>query len=212
MPDLELIGGSASNYVWVCRIALAEKNVPYTLNAARPHTPEVTAIHPLGKIPAMRHGAVTLFESRAICNYVDKAFAGPALVPTDPVASAQTEQWISLINTAIDPVWIRTYFREYAFPTGPDGTPNRDAIAGAVPKMEPHFAIFDHAVASSGHLVGADFTLADAFLMPILYYMNKSPESAALLAQATNLNAYYGNHIERASVKAAIPQSRPGAS
>ena len=27
------------------------------------HTPEVDAIHPFGKIPAMRHGDVTLFES-----------------------------------------------------------------------------------------------------------------------------------------------------
>jgi glutathione S-transferase len=44
-----------------------------------PHTPEVVAIHPFGKIPVMRHGDVTLAESRAICGYVDRAFDGPAL-------------------------------------------------------------------------------------------------------------------------------------
>lgn len=210
MSDLELIGASPSNYVWVCRIALAEKNVPYTLNAARPHTPTVDAIHPLGKIPAMRHGDVTLFESRAICTYIDKAFAGPELVPTDPIAGAQTEQWISLVNTAIDPLWIRTYFREYAFPTGPDGTPNRAAIDDALPKMEPQFAILDRAVAKTGHLVGASFTLADAFIMPILFYMTKGPESAKLLAAAPNLTSYYRRHMERPSVKDAIPSAPPG--
>jgi glutathione S-transferase len=31
MPELELIGAAPSNYVWVCRIALAEKGVPYKL-------------------------------------------------------------------------------------------------------------------------------------------------------------------------------------
>jgi hypothetical protein len=30
-----------------------------------PHTPEIDAIHPVGKIPAMRHGDVVLAEPRA---------------------------------------------------------------------------------------------------------------------------------------------------
>jgi glutathione S-transferase len=42
-----------------------------------PHTPEIDAVHPLGKIPALRHGDVTLAESRAICFYIDHAFGGP---------------------------------------------------------------------------------------------------------------------------------------
>jgi hypothetical protein len=32
MSELELIGAEPSNYVWTCRIALAEKGVPYRLN------------------------------------------------------------------------------------------------------------------------------------------------------------------------------------
>jgi len=64
LAELEIIGATRSNYVWACRIACAEKGVPYKLIEARPHSPEVDAIHPLGKIPAMRHGEVTLAESR----------------------------------------------------------------------------------------------------------------------------------------------------
>jgi glutathione S-transferase len=44
MPELELIGAAPSNYVWACRIALAEKGVPYRHNEARPHTAEVDSI------------------------------------------------------------------------------------------------------------------------------------------------------------------------
>src|SRR5436190_2219865 len=58
MAELQLIGAPQSNFVWVCRIACAEKGVPYTLEPARPHTPEIEPIHPVGKIPAMRHGAL----------------------------------------------------------------------------------------------------------------------------------------------------------
>jgi glutathione S-transferase len=67
MSELQIIGAPQSNYVWVVRIACHEKGVPYTLVPVMPHTPEVDAIHPLGKIPVLRHGNVTLAESRAIC-------------------------------------------------------------------------------------------------------------------------------------------------
>jgi glutathione S-transferase len=64
MPELQIIGVPQSNYVWVVRIACHEKGVPYTLLPVMPHTPEIEAIHPLGKIPALRHGDVVLAESR----------------------------------------------------------------------------------------------------------------------------------------------------
>ena len=109
MPELQIIGGPQSNYVRVARIACAEKGVPYTLVPIMPHTPEVDAIHPFGKIPVMRHGDVTLSESRAICFYIDHAFDGPDLVPRWPVEGARTEEWISLVNTTIDPLLVRQY-------------------------------------------------------------------------------------------------------
>ncbi len=124
MPELQIIGAPQSNYVWVARIACTEKDVPYTLVPVLPHSPEVDAIHPFGKIPAMRHGDVTLCESRAISFYIDHAFAGPPLAPRDPVAGARTEQWISLVNTHIDPLLVRQYLGAYFFPGTPDGEPN----------------------------------------------------------------------------------------
>jgi glutathione S-transferase len=210
MPELQIIGGPASNYVWMCRIACAEKGVPYTLTSVMPHTPEVDAIHPFGKIPAMRHGDVTLAESRAICGYIDHAFDGPPLVPGDPLRAVQVEQWVSIVNTTIDPVWIRQYVGAgYIFPGTPDKSPNRSAIDTALVKMQQQFPVMDKAV-KSGHLVGDSFTLADINLMPILFYMNKFPESSALLAANPNLKAYFDRHFGRKSVQASIPQSQPG--
>jgi glutathione S-transferase len=210
MPELHIIGGPASNYVWMCRIACAEKGVPYTLTSVMPHTPEVDAIHPFGKIPAMRHGDVTLGESRAICAYIDRTFGGPPLVPADPLQAVQVEQWVSIVNTTIDPVWIRQYVGAgYIFPGTPDKSPNRTAIDAALVKMQQQFPVMDKAVAS-GHLVGDSFTLADMNLMPILFYMNKFPESSALLGASPKLKAYFERHFARKSVQGSIPQSAPG--
>ena len=210
MPELELIGAAPSNYVWTCRIALAEKGVPYRLNELRPHSPEVDAIHPFGKIPVMRHGAVELCESRAICSYIDNVFDGPKLVPSDSARAAQVEQWVSIVNTHIDPVWVRQYLRAHFFPSTPDGSPERETIAAALPKMEQQFASVDRAVAKTGHLVGDTFTLADMNFMPILYYMGLKPESSALLQHSPNLKAYFDRHMARKSVQETVPTWMPG--
>ncbi len=210
MPELELIGGAPSNFVWACRIVLAEKGVPYTHVSVMPHTPEVDAIHPLGKIPAMRHGDVMLCESRAICGYIDRMFDGPALVPADPVAAAKVEQWVSIVCSSVDPLCVRQYLSEYVFPTGPDKTPDRAKIDAALPKMEVQFAMLDRAVAATGYLAGDTFTLADAYLMPILFYMkNRGPESGPMLVRFPNLTAYLLRHLARPSVQLTIPTKPP---
>jgi len=67
--ELEIIGAPQSTFVRTVRIACEEKQVPYRLTPAVPHSPEVNAIHPLGTIPVMRHGDFRLFESKAIVTY-----------------------------------------------------------------------------------------------------------------------------------------------
>jgi glutathione S-transferase len=212
MPELQIMGAPQSNYVWATRIACTEKGVPYTLVPVVPHSPEVDAIHPFGKIPVMRRGDITLCESRAICFYTDHAFAGPPLAPRGAIEGAQTEQWVSLVNTHIDPLLVRQYLAAYFFPRTPDGRPDRAVIDAALPKMEPHFAVLDRAVAKTGHLVGENLSLADINLLPILFYVDKLPESQAMLRRSANLDAYYRRHVARASVKETTPPPIPGRS
>jgi glutathione S-transferase len=212
MPELQIIGAPQSNYVWVTRIACHEKGVSYTLVPVMPHTPEVDSVHPLGKIPALRHGAVTLAESRAICFYIDHAFSGPPLVSRDAVEGALTEQWISIVNTHFDVLVARPYLGAYFFPGTPDGTPNRAIIETALPKIEAQLAMLDRAVAKTGHLVGNTFTLADMNVLPMLFYLRHLPETGAMLRRNAGLAAYYERHMARSTVKDAIPPPFPGRS
>jgi glutathione S-transferase len=204
MSKLQIIGAPQSNFVWVTRIAATEKQVDYELVAALPHTAEVDACHPLGKIPALRHGEVRLGESRAICAYIDRAFTGPSLVPADPVGAALTEQWVSIVCTHVDPVLMRQYAGAYLFPRTLDGQPDRTLIAPMLEPIHTQIRCLDAAV-TSGYLAGNSFTLADAYLVPILFYMRQFAESRQMLAAARHLDAYLDRHLQHPSVHATVP-------
>jgi glutathione S-transferase len=210
MPTLQIIGAPQSNFVWACRIACGEKEVPYELVPVFPHTPEVDAIHPFGKIPVMRHGDVTLCESRAILYYIDHGFPGAPLAPRDPLGAARVEQWISLHNTAIDPLLLREYGVAYFFPGTPDGSPDRARIESALPKIGAHFALLEGAVATTGYLVGDCLSVADINVLPLLYYMKQLPESREMLAAQPHLSAYVEKLLARKTIADTIPPPMPG--
>jgi glutathione S-transferase len=208
MAKVEILGMPVSNYVWTTRIACAEKGIEHELVNVRPHSPEIDAIHPLGKMPVLRHGDVELFESKAILTYIDKAFDGPALAPTDAVGAAQVEQWTSFVNTATDPAIMRAYLVPIVF--APGGIPDRAKIDAAVPGVERQMEILDKAVARTGYLVGNSFTIADMTLVPILAAASRFPESGAALAKRPNLQKYLQTHVARESVRKTAPPPPKG--
>jgi glutathione S-transferase len=208
MAALEIIGVPQSNYVWVVRMVCEEKGVPYELNPVRPHTPDVDAVHPFGKIPVMRHGDVTLCESKAIATYIDRVFDGPKVIPEDAKRAAQVEQWVSLGNVEFDRLMIRQYVVGYAFPKEP-GKPDMAAIGEAAAKMKGQVEVLDKAVAKTGHLVGDSLTLADINILPMLFYVNRFEEGKALLGAAKNLSAYMERHFARPSFRKSAPPPPP---
>ncbi len=84
-------------------LALAEKGVAYNshyldlLNFDQ-HDPEYLKINPQGTIPAMTHGNLMLTESTAIMEYVNEAFDGPDLMPSDPQARWRVRWWMKFFD------------------------------------------------------------------------------------------------------------------
>jgi glutathione S-transferase len=83
---LKIHGANVSPYVRKVRVYLAEKNIPYELIPVNPFAagPEYRKLSPLGKIPAMQDGDVTLADSSVICAYLEKKNPQPPLFPVDP--------------------------------------------------------------------------------------------------------------------------------
>jgi glutathione S-transferase len=209
MPKPEIIGSSRSSYTRVVRMVCEEKGIDYILTEVPLRAPQIFAIHPFGKMPVLRHGDFELCESKAIATYLDRGFPGTRLIPSDARLAALTEQWVSLVNTTFDNTLIRTYLFAYIAPKTADGTPDRKAIDAVMPALRQQFAILDSAVAKSGYLVDDRFTLADMFLLPILYYVQLLPEGAQAFTAAKHLAAYYDRHAARPSFKSTDPPSGP---
>ncbi len=209
MPKPEIIGSTRSSYTRVVRMVCEEKGIDYTLTEALLGAPEVFAIHPFGRMPVLRHGDFTLCESKAIATYLDRAFPGPALTPADPQVAALVEQWVSLVNTTMDPMLVRTYLLAYAFPRTADGKPDRAAIDAILPKVREQLALLDRAVAGTGYVVGDGLTLADIFVLPMLHHLKLMPESGPMLAASTHLGRYLETHAARPSYVRTIPPPGP---
>lgn len=208
MPDVQIIGLPQSNFVWAARIALAEKGVAHENVPAPPHSPEVLAIHPMGKIPVLRHGSVALGESRAIIDYVNAAFDGPALVPADPEAARRSDSWTSMITSTVEPLLIRQYVFAYFFPTGVGGGPDLAAIEALMPRMTSVLDVLEQALAA-GNLGQGQFGRVDAYLVPILFCANMMPEGAARIAARPLLSSYLESGLARPSVQATMPPPMP---
>ena len=202
-----LLGDPRSSYVRTARMGLAEKGVKYTLQPLAPHTPEILAVHPFGRLPGFRDGRVMLFETSAILRYVDEAFPGPSLVPGTVRDRARCEQWVSAINAYIDGTMVRRYVLQYLFPKGAGGQPDRAVIDASAKEMEQQLAILDRAYGGNDYLAGKALSMADLFLAPILYYVERFPEGQALLAKSPNVMRAQGVIRERASFRETVPGS-----
>lgn len=198
--SVALLGDPRSTYMRTARIGVAEKGVKYMLEPHAPHTPEMLALHPFGRIPAFRDGEVRLFETSAILRYVEEAFPGPTLLAQNIRDRAIGEQWVSAINSYFYDLAIRRYVLQYAFPKGANGQPDRAVIAASAGELPEKLAIFERGY-TRPFLAGQQPTMPDYFLAPIVGYLEMFPESKAALASFPNLMHAHAAMKERPSWK-----------
>ena len=95
MADIKLYGFAPSSYTWTTRLAAEEKGITHELLPIEFGSDDHKALHPFAKIPIMDHGDNRLYETSAICRYIDETFDGPALQPADAFGRAEVDQWNS---------------------------------------------------------------------------------------------------------------------
>lgn len=211
MMKPEIIGSMRSTYTRVVCMVCEEKSIEYVLTETPLGAPEIFQIHPLGKMPVLRHGDFVLFESKAIATYLDRSFGGPQLIPSDPPLAGLTEQWVSFVNTIVDHTLIRTYLYAYITAMQTVRPPDRGAIDAVLPDVRKQIGILDNAVAKAGYLVGDQFTLADLNLLPLLDRVMLAPEGAEALASTAHLSRYFEKHATRPSFQRTASTAAPPA-
>ena len=96
-------GPNFSTYVRATRLTLAEKPAPYQLvevamMQGAHKQDDFLKRNPFGKVPAFEHDDVRLYETSAIIRYIDRAFGGARLQPSDVKQLAKMDQAISIVD------------------------------------------------------------------------------------------------------------------
>ncbi len=205
MSTITLHGFPISTYVRTCRMAADEKGVDYELIPNAPQTPEQLTEHPWGKVPAMTHGDLKLYEASAITSYIDNAFDGLPLQPADAPNRAKMQQYISVINCYLYPPSIVSIVIQRLVVPQHGGTANEDMIKTAIPEAEKALGVINNALDGSNYLVNDNLTLADLFLLPITHYLSvTAPEGQNLLSKTDNINRWQEQMMQRESSKIAL--------
>lgn len=190
MSDVTLYGLPPSSFVRTAQTVLAVKGVEYDFEMVDFRSDDYLKQHPFRRMPAFAHGDLKLYEALAIGVYVDEVFYGPALQPSTSIGRARMMQWISAINDYLYDSMVRQCVRERFIMPMRGLEPDEALIAGAVPVIAKHLAVFEAALGEGEYLCGADLSLADCFLAPPLFYFAATPEGKAMLPGLPALEAW----------------------
>lgn len=80
--------GSGSPFAWKVWLVLEHKEIPYTakrlsFDQEEHRSPEFLKINPRGKVPAIVDDGFALYESNAICEYLEEKYPQNPLLPKD---------------------------------------------------------------------------------------------------------------------------------
>lgn len=201
MSKLTLISHTLCPYVQRVAIALAEKGIPveriYIDLAAKPDW--FTAISPLGKVPLLQIGDDVLFESAAICDYLEDAYPQHPLHPTNALQRARHRGWIEFASAVLGDVW--------GFETAHDeATARRKAD-----DLRAKFQLVDAALGAGSFgagpfFAGARFSLVDAAFAPVFRYFDLFDNIAdfGIFAGLAQLPAWRAALAARPSVQMAV--------
>jgi glutathione S-transferase len=210
---LVLHGFRFSVYVRIARIVLAEKGLAYEHVEIDPFLPDVPGdyfkLNPFGRVPALVDGDFVLYETRAITRYVDEAFPGPVLQPSEPRHRARMAQIISIIDSYGYQPMVRQVAGERLFARFRGRTPDEALIRTGLERSLRVLGALEGITAGNHPIAGGEiWSLADFHLAPMMAYFTGAPEGEEALARYARLSAWWKIIGERTSLKDTDPGPR----
>lgn len=159
--------------------ALEELGQDYDLNTAAPHSPDILAVNPSGKVPALVEDGEVITDSTAIITYLaDKH--GALTAPAGTLARAKQDAVTHQILDEIDAVLWTAARHSFALPEEQRVPAIKDSLRW---EFERNIARLEQRL-TGPYLMGETFTIADIICVHCLNwaYSAKFPvESRALL-------------------------------
>ena len=199
---ITLCGFPFSNYYNKVKIALLEKNIPFTeeLVDLKNLTPANLAESPMGKVPYLRTPQGSLSESQAIMEYIDTAHPSPALLPTDTYAAGKVRELSIYIDLHLELVARELYGQAFFGGTISDSTKER-----VHKQLTKNISAFKKLAKFAPFIAGDTFTQADCAAFASLPLVGMATKAVygedLLLAGGVDYKAYIKMIGERPSAQ-----------
>ena len=149
--------------------------------------PELKAVNPLGKSPAITDGAVRIAESGAIVEYLVETYGGGRFQP--PAGSPAHLVYLEWLHYAEGSAMLPLMLSFYTMRLGEAAAPLTPRISS---EIENNLTYMSNALGSSDYLMGADFTGADvqiSFVLEMARAMGRLNAFPSLSAYVDRLHA-----------------------
>lgn len=191
---VHLHGYRYSVYNRIARLVLLLKGVEHRTIEVDPFaelSEGYLMLHPFGRVPALTHGAFTLFETGAITRYVDRAFEGPPLQPEGAAALARMDQVIAVVDAYGYWPMVRQVSSHGFFRASFGEPSSREEVDAGLEASGKVLSFLDGVAAEGEVLTGRDITLADCHLAPMIDYFVRAEEGTAALSRHHALQRWW---------------------
>ena len=152
-------------------------------------TPEFLAMNPMGRVPVLQDGDLTLFESQAILRYLAAKYSvgdRSAFWPGDANKRAVADQWMEWAKVNFYPALTHKIFWQLI--RTPASERDHELVEKGTQELRDLMAIADRQIAQHGWLAGPEMSLADISFGTHLYRYFNVPFARSNLPA---LDAYY---------------------
>ncbi|MFM0295240.1 MULTISPECIES: glutathione S-transferase family protein [Paraburkholderia] len=172
--------------------------VELDMKAGDNRKPAYLALNPLGQVPTIQDGELTLFDSSAILVYLAKRYGDASWLPEDPLGAATVQRWLSLAagQIAYGPCAARlvTVF----------GAPlDHESAKKIAVKL---FNVLESELADKAFAAGNQVTIAD---IAAHTYIAHAPEGGVSLEPYPNIRAWL-RRVEALPRFVAMPSTKAG--
>ncbi len=168
---IKIYGVHGSPFVRKVFIMLAMKGIEYEMVPQMPFSgdPDYRQINPLGKIPTLVDGDLTLCDSKVICRYIESAYPEPRLYPAAAAQRAMADWLEEFSGTTLTElatgIFFQRFMRPRVFKQEPDEELISDIVTNRLPPMQDYL---ESHIPADGFVFGA-FTIADlAIVSPLI--------------------------------------------
>ena len=189
-----LYGIPISTYVRTARLLLSAAEVQYELKDisifnGENQTDDYLSKHPFGKIPTLEIEGEILYEVDAMTYFVNEKFAKGKFAPDDLWQRSRMYQIISIVNSYLYSPAVSTIVIENLVKEQTDQT----AVENAIPPAKTALEALEDLCHSGPYLLGSELTIADFYLIPIFFYVSKTPQFDSINANTPKLKAWWEN-------------------